>query len=264
MDSDFTTTESNRSSSTIVPNQSFDTASKSPDISHTEYLTMTSHSTDVKEFSTTSYSGVTKLTSTTFNNWKLRLTTVLGAQQLSKFILRNITPPTDESLLDDHETLSMKALAAIHATIDAENFEVIRSTSCPRKAFVMLCKHHDDTGGLLTANLFLELVTMKLTSDGCLKDHLHQFRKIHNDLTSNISSSPSLSISEPFVAIILINSLPTGYTPLVQSLLSNFESLTLTRLYSLLQMEVTRTYSSTPSDTALSAVKHKHQAKKKE
>ena len=129
---------------------------------------------------------------------------------------------------------------------------------------MMLCKHHDDTGGLLTANLFSELVTMKLTSDGCLKDHLHQFRKIHNDLTSNISSSPSLSISEPFVAIILINSLPTDYTPLVQSLLSNFESLTLTRLYSLLQMEVTRTYSSTPSDTALSAVKHRHHVKKKE
>lgn len=188
-------------------------------------------SSDIKGFSTNAYTGVTKLTSTSFNNWKLRLTTVLEAQRLSKYILWDISPPSDEKILDDHETFSMKALAAIHATIDSENFEVIRSTSSPRQAFQMLCKHHDDTGGLSTANLFSELVTMRLDSNGSLKDHLHQFRKIYNDLVSNIASSPKLSISEPFVAIILIKSLPSEFSPLVQSLLTNFDSLTLTRLF---------------------------------
>lgn len=72
-----------------------------------------------------------------------------------------------------------------------------------------------------------------------------------------MTSSPRLSISEPFVAIILINSLPSEYPPLVQSLLSKFDSLNSTQLYSLLQMEAVRTSSSGSSNTALSAVKNK-------
>lgn len=262
MDSEIINTESETSLDTVTQSQPIIPDSSTSTGSRTPTMSTSNSSTDIKDYSMNSYSGITKLTSSTFNDWKLRLTTVLGAQRLSKYILRDIIPPTDDKLLDDHETFSMKALAAIHATIDAENFEVIRSTTCPRKAYQMLCKHHDDTGGLSTANLFSELVTMRLGSDGCLKDHLHQFRKVHNDLISNISSSPNLSISEPFVAIILINSLPSEFTPLVQSLLTNFDSLNLTRLYSLLQMEATRT--STSSDSALSAVKHKPQVKKKD
>lgn len=61
-----------------------------------------------------------------------------------------------------------------------------------------------------------------------------------------------MKISEPFVAIILINSLPSEYTPLVQSLLTSFESLTLARLYSLLNIKATRNAGNTKSDSALS------------
>lgn len=68
-----------------------------------------------------------------------------------------------------------------------------------------------------------------------------------------MSSTPDIKISEPFVAIILINSLPSDYTPLVQSLLTNFESLTLPRLYSLLNIEATRSMNGSKTDTALSA-----------
>lgn len=263
MEPDIVNTESDDSSDTTIQFQSFiSNSSISSHSPETRPIIMTSTpASDVKDFSANAYSGVTKLTSTSFNDWKLRLTTVLGAQRLSKYILRDVPPPTDENLLDDHETFSMKALAAIHATIDAENFEVIRSTSSPRVAFQTLCKHHDDNGGLSTANLFSELVTMRLDSNGSLKDHLHQFRKIYNDLVSNIASSPKLSISEPFVAIILIKSLPSEFSPLVQSLLTNFETLTLTRLFSLLQMEALRT---TTNETALSAMKSKSQGKKKE
>lgn len=146
----------------------------------------------------------------------------------------------------------MRALAAIHATIDKENFEVIRNCTSPREAFTKLCKHHDDAGGLSTANLFSDLVTLKLSSEGDLKEHIHQFRKIHNDLLSNLSSTPDMKISEPFVAIILINSLPSEYSPLVQTLLTSFESLTLARLYSLLNIEATRNAGNAKSDTALS------------
>ena len=80
--------------------------------------------------------------------------------------------PDGERALDDHETILMRALAAIHATINKENFEVIRHCLNAREAYVKLCKHHDDAGGLSTANLFSDLVTLKLSSDGDLRDHI--------------------------------------------------------------------------------------------
>lgn len=207
-------------------------------------------------FSMNAYSSITKLENGTFNNWKLRLSTVLGAHRLSKYVLRDVEVPTGETERDDHDTNCMRARAAIHATVDAENFEVIRSFLSPREAFVKRCKHHDDAGGLSTAHLFSDLVTLRLSSDGELKDHVHKFRKIHNDLLSNLSSTPDIRISEPFIAIILINSLPSTFTPLVQSLLTSFETITLSRLYSFLNIEATRNSGVLNAETALSASKN--------
>lgn len=190
---------------------------------------------------------------------------MLGAHRLSKYILQDVAAPVDDKELDDFETNNMRTLAAIHATINAENFEVVRNCTGPREAYLKLCKHHDDVGGLSTANLFSDLVTLRMTSDGDLKEHVHHFRKIHTDLLSNLSSTPDIKISEPFIAIILINSLPSDYTPLVQSLLTNFETLSLTRLYSLLNIEATRSSNGAKADTALSANRFsggKHQKKK--
>lgn len=218
---------------------------------------MTSYSSDQKEFSLNSYSNVVKLSTGTFNDWKLRLTTVLGAQKLSKYILKDLDVPTDPTELENHETNLLRALAAIHSTIDDENFQVIRSFNCPKKAFQALCKHHDDAGGLSTAHLFSDLVTLRLNPDESLSDHLAKFRKIHNDLLSNLASTPDFKISEPFIAVILIKSLPSEYTPLVQTLLASFETLTLTRLYSLLKIEATRNSANNSSDTALSANRSK-------
>lgn len=215
-------------------------------------------------FTMNAYASVTKLESCTFNDWKLRLTTVLGAHWLSKYILRDVETPTDPTARDDHDTNCMRALAAVHATVDAENFEVIRSCSNPREAFLKLCKHHDDAGGLSTAHLFSDLVTLRMSSDGDLKEHIHQFRKIHNDLLSNLSSTPDIKISEPFVTIILINSLPSTFNPLVQSLLTSFESFTLSRLYSLLNIEATRNSGALKAKTALTTNCSVRKSKKKD
>lgn len=214
---------------------------------------MSSNTSDHKDFSLNTYSNVVKLSTGTFNDWKLRLTTVLGAQRLSKYILKDLEKPTDPTELEDFETNSLRALAAIHSTIDDENFQVIQSCNTPRDAFTTLCKHHDDAGGLSTAHLFSDLVTLKMNPDDSLSDHIAKFRKIHNDLLSNLSSTPNFKISEPFIAVILIKSLPSDYTALVQSLLANFDTLTLARLYSLLKIEATRNNPNSTSDTALSA-----------
>lgn len=189
---------------------------------------MSTDSTSKPSFNLNIYASVPKLTSGTFNNWKLCLTTILGAQRLDGYILTDVKEPTDPQALADHNANLMTALTALHITVDTENFQVIRNCSSPRDAFIKLCKQHDDAGGLSTANIFTDLVSLRLASDGSLSDHLHSFRKLHNDLQSNLSSTPDISISEPFIAILLIISLPPQYAPLVQSLLINFETIVLT------------------------------------
>lgn len=91
------------------------------------------------------------------------------------FILSDIDPPTDAALLDDHITKDCAALNAIHSTIDGENMEIITSASLAREAYIALCEHHGDSGGMTTATMFFELVTMKLSSGGSVANHVHRF-----------------------------------------------------------------------------------------
>lgn len=154
------------------------------------------------------YSTVPKLKTGAFDYWKLRLTTIPGAQRLGQFILSDVSPPTDPEKLADHTAQSMAAVTALHITVDDENFQIIRGCSSPRDAYDKLCKQHKDAGGLSMANLFTNLVSLRLSSDGSLAEHLHAFRSLHNNLLSNLSSTPEITISEPFIAILLIISLP--------------------------------------------------------
>lgn len=226
-------------------------------------MSTNSSSKSSSSFNLNVYSTVPKLKTGTFNDWKLRLTTILGAQRLGKFILSEVTPPTDPNELADHIAQSMAALTALHITVDEENFQIIRGCNSPRDAYEKLCKQHDDAGGLSTANLFTDLVSLRLASDGSLTEHLHAFRSLHNDLLSNLSSTPGITISEPFIAILLIISLPSQYTPLVQTLLVNFETISLSRLYSLLKIDSMRSSNSTKSDIAMHVSKSATKPKKK-
>lgn len=228
-----------------------------------ESCAMASETSSKPAFNLNVYASVPKLTSGTFNDWKLRLTTLLGAQRLDCYILTDVKTPTEAQALADHNANSLTALTALHITVDAENFQVIRTCSSPREAFLKLCKQHDDAGGLSTANIFTNLVSLRLSSDGSLADHLHSFRTLHNDLQSNLASTPEIKISEPFIAILLIISLPPQYSPLVQSLLINFETISLARLYSLLKIDSLRSAASAKSETALMTSKNNQQKKPK-
>lgn len=269
-----TSTESESSSSTdsestIDGRQFVDSllnpSSDSPDIElpFSELCTMASDTTSKPAFNLNVYSSVPKLTTGTFNDWKLRLTTILGAQRLDKYILTDVDIPTEPQLIADHYANTMTALTALHITVDSENFQVIRSCSSPRDAYLKLCKQHDDAGGLSTANIFTDLVSLRLASDGSLADHLHAFRTLHNNLQSNLASTPDINISEPFIAILLIISLPPQYSPLVQSLLINFETISLSRLYSLLKIDSMRSAAATKTETALLTSKNIQSKKKK-
>lgn len=155
------------------------------------------------------YSSIPKLSTGNFHVWKLRLETFLGAVKLRAFILSDIEPPSESSLFDDHVTKDCAALNAIHSTIDEENMEIITSATSAREAYLALCEHHGDSGGITTATMFFELVTMKLSPGGSVADHVHKFRTLHNRFKANTKSMKNISISDHYIAILLLKSLPT-------------------------------------------------------
>lgn len=166
------------------------------------------------------FSSIPKLSTGNFHVWKLRLETFLGVMKLRPFILSDIDPPLDVSLLDDHTTKDCAVLNAIHSIIDEKNMEIVTSATSAREAYIALCQHHGDSGGITTATMFFELVTMKLNPGGLVANHVHKFRTLHNIFKANTKSMKNISISDHYFAILLLKSLPAEYNSLVKTTLT--------------------------------------------
>lgn len=187
------------------------------------------------------FTSIPKLSTGNFHVWKLRLETFLGAMKLRPYILTDLETPTDAVLLDDFITKDCAALNAIHSTIDEENMEIVTSAMSAREAYVALCEHHGDSGGITTSMMFFKLVTMKLLPGGLVADHVHEFRTLHNRSKANTKYIKNISISDHYIAILLLKSLPTEYNSVVQTTLtSNFGNISLSHIYMLLSMETMR------------------------
>lgn len=86
-----------------------------------------------------------------------------------------------------------------------------------------------------------------------MADHVHKFRTLHNRFKANTKSFKNISISDHYIAILLLKSLPMEYNSLVQTTLTtNFENISLSHIYMLLSMETMRIDSST-ENVAMSA-----------
>lgn len=207
---------------------------------------------------------IAKLTSSSFFDWKRRLEMTLGARHLSTHILEEYTLPTESKAKADYIVNDLRALKSIQFSCDPDNFNVISECMTARRAYLALCKYNDDSGGVTTANLLLELANSILTSASELKDHLLQFRNTHTELKGNLRNTPNLRISDPFIAILLLKSLPTEFNSLVQTSLVNLENLTLDSVYALLNMEAKRlTGQSNESEAALATTSTRSAAKPK-
>lgn len=168
-------------------------------------------------------------------------------------ILSDLEPPTHASLLDDRTTKDCAALNAIHSTIDEENMEIVTSSTPAREAYLALCEHHSDSGGMTTATMFFELFTMKLIPGGLVAKHVHNFRTLHNRFKANTRSMKNITISDHYIAILLLKSLPMEYNSLVQTTLtSNFENISLSHIYMLLSIQTMR-IESTSENVAMAA-----------
>ncbi|KAG0141383.1 hypothetical protein CROQUDRAFT_663902 [Cronartium quercuum f. sp. fusiforme G11] len=156
--------------------------------------------------SQSNYSLIPTLSLGNFHVWRLRLVTFLGALNLQDYILKDIVALTDPTLLSAHTIRNCQALNAIQSTIDEENIEIITNYYTAHEAFDALCKHHSDSGGISTATLFYDLVNLRLQPGGSVGDHVHKFHQLHNRFVSNQQSTPSITISEHYIAILLLNS----------------------------------------------------------
>lgn len=201
------------------------------------------------------WSNIPKLTASSFCDWKRRLETTLRARRLSSHILDDTPLPTEPKEQSDYIVDGLRALEAIQFSCDTHNFNVISDCTTARSVYLALCEYHYDSGGVTTANLFSELASSRLTSSTDLKDHLLKFRNTHTELKGNLCSTPELKISDPFIAILLLKSLPPDFNSPVQTSLENFETLTLDCIYALLNMEAKLlTGQLADSDSALAAV----------
>lgn len=209
------------------------------------------------------FSSIPKLSTGNFHVWKLRLETFLGAMKLRPYILSDIEAPSDTSLLDEYITKDCAALNAIHSTIDEENMEIVTSSTSAREAYLALCQHHGDSGGMTTATMFFELVTMKLSPGGSVGEHVHKFRQLHNRFKANTKSLKNITISDHYIAILLLKSLPSEYNSLVQTtLMSNFENISLSHIYMLLSMETMRIESNSENIAMVAQNVHKSKTTK--
>lgn len=231
------------SSSTFIQNQLFST-----EMASTSALAAPSNSMGNQP----NYTTIPKLSSGNFHVWKLRLETFLGAMKLRPYILPDMTIPTDAASLDDYITKDCAALNAIHSTIDEKNMEIVTSPTTAIEAYLALSQHHGDSGGMTTATMFFELVTMKLIPGGSVAEHVHKFRTLHNQFKANTRSMKNITISDHYIAILLLKSLPTEYNSLVQTTLTtNFENISLSHIYMLLSMETMRIKSSSDNSAMI-------------
>lgn len=214
--------------------------------------TMSTNDNPSTSHQSNNWSNIPKLTASSFFDWKRRLETTLGARRLSSHILDDTPIPSEPNARSDFIVDDLRALEAIQFSCDTENFNFISDCTTARSAYLALCKYHNDSGGVTTANLFSELACSRLSSATDLKDHLLKFRNTHTELKGNLRSTPELKISDPFIAILLLKSLPPDFNSLVQTSLANFETLNLDRIYTLLNIEAKRlSGQSTDADSAL-------------
>lgn len=251
---------SNISYSTTVPHQSEDPSSI-PRLTALRRATpqfpsasLTMSSSDIKLAGFNPFSNLTVLKKGTFHEWKAKIVTALNAARLVRFILTDQIPPDDASKLEEHTVRDYQALSIIQTLVDSEHFQLVANASSARQAYLNILAHYDDSGGLSTAMLFSDLVSLRLEESGNLSDHVHRFRTLHNELLSNMMGTPDLKISETFVAILLLKSLSKSYSAIVQKTLSSFETIKLSRIYTILSMEGSRSQAtSISSDAALAA-----------
>lgn len=242
---DTETEDSNASYSTTIANQNIN--SDLPSISLMP-------SSDIKIPGFNPFSNLTILKKGTFHEWKAKIITALSAARLGSFVLTDQSPPTDPVKLEEHTVRNFQALSIIQTTVDSEHFQLVANAQTARAAYLSILAQYDDSGGLSTAMIFSDLVSLRLEDDGELSSHIHRFRTLHNELTSNMIGTPDLKISEAFVAILLLKSLPPKYSAIVQTTLASFETIKLARIYPILAMEANRSTSTPlPSDTALAA-----------
>ncbi|KAG0139196.1 hypothetical protein CROQUDRAFT_101977 [Cronartium quercuum f. sp. fusiforme G11] len=123
---------------------------------------------------------IPKLSSGNIQAWKMRLEACLGAYKLWGYILTDVNVPLDPVQLDEYTSKNCQALKTIHSTVNEANFELIAHLESAQEVYTSQCNQHGNSGGLLTAMIFYDLVNLRLQPGGSVVDHVHKLRQLHN------------------------------------------------------------------------------------
>lgn len=143
-------------------------------------LPPTMSSSDIKIHGYNPVSNLPILKKGNFNKWTAKITTALYAARLGHFILSDQSPPSDTTKLDEYTTRSYQALFITQTSVDSEHFQLVANATTPREAFLAILAQYNDSGGLPTAVIFSELVSLRLEGEGDLSEHTHWFRTLQN------------------------------------------------------------------------------------
>lgn len=111
----------------------------------------------------------------TFHKWKANIVTALNTAQLGPFVLTDQPLPTDPSKQEEYILKDYQALSIIQKTVDSKHFQLVANAQNTWSAFLSILAQYDNSGGLSTAMIFSDIVSLKLDDGGNLSEHLHCF-----------------------------------------------------------------------------------------
>lgn len=87
------------------------------------------------------------------------------AAQLGPFILTNQTLPTNPAQLNKYTTCNYQVLSIIQTLVGSKHFQHVANSQAVREAYLAILAQYNNSGGLSTAMIFSELLSLPLHVD---------------------------------------------------------------------------------------------------
>lgn len=201
-------------------------------------ISESSNNVSVSSFNVSALKEIPKLLSGNLVSWKQGLKIHLKMNGLFGFIEREQHRPTSVPECDAFDMRQAAVLHAIRSTIDDVNRASIDSMDNPKIAYDALVVQHGSDDGFTAANTLTELFSTTYNPASSMNKYLAKIQDLHSRVQDLTSNNPDLKISNKLFAVVLVNSLPRlTYGTVVQQLLANIKTLTMSQVTACLRLE---------------------------
>lgn len=124
---------------------------QSPPLPSFPYSSANMSSTDIIIPGFNPFTNLTILKKGNFHKWKGKVIIALSAARLGRFIITNITPPTEPTKLEEYTIRNFQALSIIHKSVDDKHFKLVADSRMAWSAYLAIFAKYENSGGLSTA-----------------------------------------------------------------------------------------------------------------